>query len=83
MVSVRCASKVDDPSSRVSLAVMKRASEYKAHAQECRDLAARMEQAEHRAQLLQMAEHWAALAEEHLSSVAELVSGRASEPTKS
>lgn len=41
---------------------MKKASEYRAHARECRILAAGMESEEHRAQLLQMADHWEQLA---------------------
>ena len=43
---------------------MKKASEYRQHAEECRVLAAGMESAEHREQLLQMAEHWERLAQD-------------------
>ena len=41
---------------------MKKASEYRQHAQECRDLAAKMELGEQREQLLGMAAHWEQLA---------------------
>ncbi|MGA0607906.1 hypothetical protein ACO2Q0_18095 [Phenylobacterium sp. VNQ135] len=41
---------------------MKKASEYRAHAQECRALAAAMDSEEQRRQLLEMAEHWDQLA---------------------
>jgi hypothetical protein len=43
---------------------MKKASEYRQHAEECRQLAARMEQGEHRSQLLEMAATWDKLAQE-------------------
>jgi hypothetical protein len=43
---------------------MKKASEYRQHAQECRQLANRMEQGEHRNQLLEMAATWDKLASE-------------------
>ena len=49
---------------------MKKASEYRLHAKECRDLAAKMESAEQREQLLEMADHWETLA----SDRAELIS---------
>ena len=41
---------------------MKKASEYRQHAAECRVLASRMEQGEHRNQLLEMAATWDGLA---------------------
>jgi len=43
---------------------MKKASEYRDHSRESRALAAGMESAEQRAQLLRMAEHWDRLAED-------------------
>ena len=43
---------------------MKKASEYWTHAQECRALAKRMGQGEHRDQLIAMAETWERLAEQ-------------------
>lgn len=43
---------------------MKKASEYRQHAEECRALAARMEVGEHRDQLLEMAATWDRLATE-------------------
>jgi hypothetical protein len=43
---------------------MKKASEYRLHADECRQLAGRMEVGEHRDQLLQMAATWDKLATE-------------------
>jgi hypothetical protein len=43
---------------------MKKASEYRQHAEECRLLAKTMEEGEHRNQLLQMAAIWKQLAEE-------------------
>lgn len=43
---------------------MKKASEYRQHAQECRSLAAAMESPEQREQLLEMARHWDKLAED-------------------
>ena len=43
---------------------MKKASEYRKHAEECRVLANRMEQGEHRDQLLEMAATWDRLAAE-------------------
>ena len=41
---------------------MKKASEYRAHAEECRALAAQMESGEQREQLLNMAAQWDRLA---------------------
>ena len=41
---------------------MKKASEYRRHAEECRVLAQRMAQGEHRDQLLEMAATWEKLA---------------------
>jgi hypothetical protein len=43
---------------------MKKASEYCEHAKECRDLAAKMENAAQKAQLLSMAETWEGLAQD-------------------
>lgn len=43
---------------------MKKASEYRLHAQECRTLAARMERCERRDQLTTMVENWEQLAAE-------------------
>ena len=43
---------------------MKKASEYRQHADECRALAARMDVGEHRDQLLEMAATWDRLAAE-------------------
>lgn len=43
---------------------MKKASEYRHHADECRKLAASMPTVEQRAQLLRMAEHWEQLADD-------------------
>ena len=43
---------------------MKKASEYRKHAEECRQLAARMDVGEHRDQLLEMAATWERLATE-------------------
>ena len=43
---------------------MKKASEYRQHAQECRALARGTNESEHRSQLLEMAATWDRLAEE-------------------
>ena len=43
---------------------MKKASEYRQHAKECRELAAKMESGEQREQLLRMAAHWERLAKD-------------------
>ena len=43
---------------------MKKASEYRKHAQECRQLATRMDSGEQRDQLLEMALTWEKLAED-------------------
>lgn len=48
---------------------MKKASEYRLHAKECRELAASMESNEQRAQLLQMAEHWDKLATDRVALI--------------
>lgn len=45
---------------------MKKASEYRTHAAECRALAARMESADQRDQLLRMADHWERLARDRI-----------------
>jgi hypothetical protein len=49
---------------------MKKASEYRAHADECRQLAAAMDLCEHRDQLLEMALNWDKLARERSELVA-------------
>lgn len=43
---------------------MKKASEYREHARECRELAAKMDSGEQREQLLRMAAHWERLAKD-------------------
>jgi hypothetical protein len=48
---------------------MKKASEYRDHARECRGLAATMDSADQREQLLQMAEHWDKLAGDRVQLV--------------
>jgi len=48
---------------------MKKASEYRQHAQECRDLAAKMERDQGREQLLAMAEHWDKLAQDRVELI--------------
>jgi CelD/BcsL family acetyltransferase involved in cellulose biosynthesis len=48
---------------------MKKASEYRDHARECRDLAAKMETAEDREQMLSIAAHWERLAEDRLELI--------------
>jgi hypothetical protein len=48
---------------------MKKASEYREHARECRSLAGGMQSADQRSQLLQMAEHWDQLAEDRLDLI--------------
>jgi len=50
---------------------VKKASEYRQHAQECRGLARTTQTDDHRAQLLKMAETWEALATERERIVAE------------
>jgi hypothetical protein len=49
---------------------MKKASEYRAHAQECRQLAAQMDSAAQREQLLEMADHWDKLAVDRAELIA-------------
>jgi hypothetical protein len=49
---------------------MKKVSEYRQHASECRALAAKMEIQENRSQLLAMAKTWDQLAEERAQRVA-------------
>ena len=49
---------------------MKKGSEYRQHARECRALASNMESAEQREQLLQMADHWEALARDREALIA-------------
>ncbi len=49
---------------------MKKASEYRLHAQECRQLAAQMDSAEQREQMLQMADHWLQLSEDRMKLIA-------------
>ncbi len=48
---------------------MKKASEYRQHARECRALAAGMDSPEQREQLLQMASHWEQLARDRADLV--------------
>ena len=48
---------------------MKKASEYRRHAEECRELAARMASPAHRSQLLQMAKHWDGLAADRVALI--------------
>jgi hypothetical protein len=48
---------------------MKKASEYRLHAAECRQLAAKMESGEQREQLLGMARHWDELARDRAALV--------------
>jgi len=48
---------------------MKKASEYRLHAKECRELAAHMESDEQRALMLQMAEHWDKLANDRVEMI--------------
>ena len=51
---------------------MKKASEYHQHGKECRELAARSGNAEHRAALIKMAETWENLARNRAAHVARL-----------
>jgi hypothetical protein len=48
---------------------MKKASEYRAHAQECRELAASMPSEPQRRQLLDMALHWEKLAQDRAALI--------------
>jgi hypothetical protein len=48
---------------------MKKASEYRLHAQECRDLAGSMKSPDQRAQILQMVDHWEKLAADRVSLI--------------
>lgn len=48
---------------------MKKASEYRQHARECRALASQMDAPERREQVLQMAEHWERLAADRLALI--------------
>jgi hypothetical protein len=48
---------------------MKKASEYREHAAECRALAAQMSSHEQREQLLEMARHWERLAKDRLTLI--------------
>jgi hypothetical protein len=48
---------------------MKKASEYRQHAQECRDLAAHMPSEADRAQLLTIAEQWERLANDRIALI--------------
>lgn len=48
---------------------MKKASEYREHAQECRLLAAGMESDDQRTLMLQMAEHWDKLAVDRMDLI--------------
>jgi hypothetical protein len=49
---------------------MKKASEYRRHAEECRALASKAGTEEHRLQLLKMADTWVSLADERERMVA-------------
>ena len=48
---------------------MKKASEYRQHAEECRLLAAKMEFGDQREQLMNMAAHWEQLAQDRLTLI--------------
>lgn len=48
---------------------MKKASEYRKHAQECRDLAAKMDSADQRDAMLEMASHCDSRAEDRTSLI--------------
>jgi hypothetical protein len=48
---------------------MRKASEYRQHAKECRDLAVQMDSADQRALMLQMAEHWDTLAADRVALI--------------
>jgi hypothetical protein len=48
---------------------MRKAADYRKNAQECRDLAARMESSEHREQLLDMAVQWDRMADDRLQFI--------------
>ena len=48
---------------------MKKASEYRQHAAECRAIAAQMDSADQRRQILEMAEHWEKLAADRMALV--------------
>jgi hypothetical protein len=48
---------------------MKKASEYRQHAAECRAIAAQMGSAEQRRQILEMAEHWEKLAMDRMDLI--------------
>jgi bacterioferritin (cytochrome b1) len=48
---------------------VKKASEYRQHARECRDLAATMASEEQRTLMLQMAEHWEKLANDRIALI--------------
>jgi hypothetical protein len=48
---------------------MKKASEYRKHAQECRSLAAQMQSVDQREQLMLMADHWERLADDRIALV--------------
>lgn len=48
---------------------MKKASEYRQHASECRALAAQMPSEEQRGLMLQMAEHWEKLAVDRIALI--------------
>jgi hypothetical protein len=48
---------------------MKKASEYRQHAAECRSIAAQMDSADQRRQILEMAEHWEKLAKDRMDLI--------------
>ena len=59
---------------------MKKASEYRQHAAECRTLAGRMDVGEHRDQLLKMAATWDQLAAERAQRAKRQLGDRPDEP---
>ena len=61
---------------------VKKASEYRKHAEECRTLARQMKQGEYREQLLIMADTWDRLAAERESAVSVELKAAAEEPPK-
>ena len=56
------------PFRRIRLS-MKKASEYRQHAQECRELASHMESPDQRALMLGMADHWDKLAKDRMALI--------------
>lgn len=60
---------IDFPGDSAHRTRMKKASEYRQHAVECRQLASRMDLGEHRDQLLEMAATWDALARDRAALI--------------